>query len=104
MPSVPWDGGRFNSRETMRQESGSPRRSSASVGQPDSFGMLILRIWIWAVPIVMLVAAAIFAAIAVADGRWGLFVVMLFMGAVAVSLLVFHWWVVYRFGNRAGGG
>ena len=69
--------------------------------QPDSFGMFVLRLWMWAVPVLMFVAAAVFGGIAVADGRWGLFVVMLAMGVIAISLFVFHWWVMYRFGSRA---
>jgi hypothetical protein len=51
----------------------------------------------------MLLTAIFFAAIAVADGRWGLFIVMIFMGLIAIGLLVFHWWVLYRFGAPAGG-
>jgi hypothetical protein len=66
--------------------------------------MFVLRLWMWAVPIVILAAAVVFGTIAVIDGRWGLFVVMLFIGCIAVSLLVFHWWVLYRFGRSSGGG
>jgi hypothetical protein len=62
--------------------------------------MFVLRLWMWAVPIVILAAAVVFGTIAVIDGRWGLFVVMLVMGAMAISLLVFHWWVLYRFGSK----
>ena len=68
---------------------------------PASFGMFILRLWMWAVPILMLVAAFLFGAIAVADERWGLLLVMIVMGLMALGLLVFHWWVLYRFGSRA---
>jgi hypothetical protein len=57
----------------------------------------------WAMPVVMFIVAAVFAGVAIADERWGLFIVMLLMGCVAISLLVFHWWVLYRFGTRAGG-
>jgi hypothetical protein len=75
--------------------------SRAQAEPPESFGMFVLRLWMWAVPIVMLAVAVIFGTIAVVDGRWGLFVVMLVMGAIAISLFVFHWWVLYRFGSRA---
>ncbi len=72
-----------------------------AAAQPESFGMFVLRLWMWAVPVLMFVAAAVFGGIAVADGKWGLFVVMLFIGCIAVSLFVFHWWVLYRFGSKA---
>jgi hypothetical protein len=85
----------------MEQESSGPRRAAGKPAQPESFGMFVLRLWMWAVPVVMFVAAVIFGTIAVIDGRWGLFVVMSFMGAIAASLLVFHWWVLYRFGSDA---
>ncbi len=71
----------------------------SGAGEPESFGMFVLRLWMWAVPVVMFVAAVIFGGIAVAGGKWGLFVVMLVMGVIAVSLFVFHWWVMYRFGK-----
>jgi hypothetical protein len=87
----------------MRQESGSQRRNSAAGAPQQSFGMFVLRLWMWAVPILMLAAAFIFGVIAASDGRWGLFVVMLFLGVIAISLLVFHWWVLYRFGARPRG-
>jgi hypothetical protein len=65
--------------------------------------MFVLRLWMWAVPVLLFTASVVVAGIAIADGKWGLFVAMLFMGCVAVSLLVFHWWVLYRFGQSAGG-
>ncbi len=63
--------------------------------------MFVLRLWMWAVPVVMFAASVVFGAIAVADGSWGLFVIMLMMAATAVALFVFHWWVMFRFGRRA---
>ena len=63
--------------------------------------MFVLRLWMWAVPLVILAAAVVFGTIAVIDGRWGLSVVTLVIGAMAISLLVFHWWVLYRFGSKA---
>ncbi|MDO8614924.1 MAG: hypothetical protein Q7T33_04195 [Dehalococcoidia bacterium] len=68
--------------------------------QPPSFALLAMRAWMWLVPIAMLAAAAVFGAIAALDGRWALFVVMLFMGALGLTLLVVHWWLMYRFGGR----
>jgi len=84
----------------MTEEGRTQRRFERPQGQPDSFGMFVLRLWMWAVPIVMLVAAFLFGAIAAVDGRWGLLVVMIVMGLIALGLLVFHWWVLYRFGRR----
>jgi hypothetical protein len=85
----------------MREESGSQRRSGASTAPQQSFGMFVLRLWMWAVPILMLVAAFLFGAIAAVDARWGLLFVMIIMGLMALGLLAFHWWVLYRFGSRA---
>jgi len=85
----------------MREESGSQRRSGASTGPQQSLGMFVLRLWMWAVPILMLVAAFLFGAIAAVDGRWGLLFVMIVMGLMGLGLFVFHWWVLYRFGSRA---
>jgi hypothetical protein len=62
--------------------------------------MFVLRLWMWAVPVVMFIAAVIFGGIAVANGTWGLFVIMLVMALTAIALFVFHWWVLYRFGSR----
>ena len=53
----------------------------------------------WVVPIVMILAAFLFGAIAAVDERWGLLVVMVVMGLMALGLLVFHWWLLYRFGS-----
>jgi hypothetical protein len=61
--------------------------------------MLILRAWLWIVPIAMLVAAIGFGAYAALDGRWALFGFMVVIGFVAVMLFAFHWWVLYRFGK-----
>jgi len=77
------------------------KRIRAQPEPPESFGMFVLRLWMWAVPIILFIASVTFGGIAVADGKWGLFVMMLFMGCIAVSLFVFHWWVLYRFGSKA---
>ncbi len=68
----------------------------------NSLSMTILRIWMWLVPIVMLLAAVVFGAIAVNDGRWGLVALMAVIGVTAIGLLYFHYWVLYRFGKNAG--
>jgi hypothetical protein len=65
--------------------------------------MTILRLWLWVVPIGMLVASVVFAVVAALDERWGLLVVMVLMGVLAVALLVFHWWAMYRFGQGGRG-
>ncbi len=65
--------------------------------------MFVLRLWMWAVPLLMLTAALIFAAIAASNGSWGLFVIMLVMALTAVALFLFHWWVLYRFGRPGRG-
>lgn len=72
--------------------------------RPEGFGMFILRLWMWAVPIMMLAAALLFGTIAASDGSWGLFVVMLVMAVMSVALFTFHWWVLYRFGRAEGRG
>ena len=87
--------------DTAQDRKGRREPGAAAGAQPDSFGMFLLRLWMWAVPVLMFAAAAVFGGIAVADGKWGLFVVMLVMGCIAASLFVFHWWVMYRFGSRA---
>jgi hypothetical protein len=68
----------------------------------NSPSMIILRVWMCLVPIVMLVAAVVFGAIAVNDGKWGLLVVMIVIGATAIGLMYLHYWVMYRFGRNAG--
>ncbi len=65
-----------------------------------SISMLVLRIWMWLVPFVMLLGAVIFGAIAVADGKWGLVALMIVIGVTAIGLMYFHYWVMYRFGKK----
>ena len=65
----------------------------------NSMTMLLLRVWLWAVPIAMLVAAIIFGAIAATDGRWGLAGAMFVLGLLACALMIFHYWILYRFGK-----
>jgi hypothetical protein len=70
--------------------------------QDNSLTMLLLRVWMWLVPVGMLAAAVVFGGIAAADGRWGLFAVMFVIGVFAIVLLFVHYWVLYRFGKGAG--
>jgi hypothetical protein len=65
-----------------------------------SLSMIILRVWMWLVPFVMLLGAVIFGAIAAADGNWALVAVMIVIGATAIGLMFFHYWVMYRFGKK----
>ena len=64
--------------------------------------MRILRLWLWLVPITLLMAAVVFAVVAALNDRWALFAVMVVMGFLAVGLLWFHWWAMYRFGGGRG--
>jgi hypothetical protein len=75
---------------------------SRNVMGGNSLSMIILRIWMWLVPVAMLLAALVFGAIAVAGGKWGLLAVMIVMGVTAIGLMFFHYWVMYRFGKNAG--
>ena len=66
----------------------------------NSLTMLLLRVWLWAVPIVMLATAVVFGGIAAADGRWALAGAMFGLGLIAGALLVVHYWLLYRFGRE----
>jgi hypothetical protein len=68
----------------------------------NSLSMIILRVWMWLVPVVILLAAVVFGAIAVSDGKWGFLVVMIVIGASAIGLMYLHYWVMYRFGKDVG--
>lgn len=61
--------------------------------------MLALRLWLWLVPITMLVAAVAFSLVAALDGRWALLGVMVLIGLFAVGLMVLHLWAMYGFGR-----
>jgi len=54
----------------------------------------------WAVPVAIMVGAAVFGAVAAANGKWGLLVVMVVMGLMGGGLFLLHWWLMYRFGGR----
>jgi membrane protein YdbS with pleckstrin-like domain len=68
----------------------------------NSISMLVLRVWMWIVPVVMLLGAVVFGAIAAADGNWALVAVMFVIGVTAVGLMYLHYWVMYRFGKGTG--
>lgn len=71
----------------------------ARSGKPDGFGMFVLRLWMWAVPVVMLAVSILFAAIAASDADWGLLVLMIFMALISIGLFTLHWWLLYRVGK-----
>ena len=77
-----------------------PEPATSPPVQPERFGMFVLRLWMWTVPVLMFAASVIFGAIAVSDSDWGLVAVMAVVGLTAIALFVFHWWVLYRFGGR----
>lgn len=66
----------------------------------NSLTMLLLRVWLWAVPIAMFAAAVLFGGMAAADGSWGLTGAMFVLGLFAVGLMVVHYWLLYRFGKE----
>ena len=68
-------------------------------GEREGFGMFVLRVWMWAVPVLMFVAAVFFAVVAAIDARWPLLVMMVFMALIAVGLFSLHWWVMRGMGR-----
>jgi hypothetical protein len=72
-------------------------------GQQSGLTMFFLRAWMWLVPIALMMAAVVFGVVAAMDERWGLLVVMVFMGLLGLVLLIGHWWLLYRFGKTPGG-
>jgi len=66
----------------------------------NSLTMLLLRVWLWVVPIAMFGAAVVFGGIAAADGSWGLTGAMFVLGLIAIGLMVMHYWLLYRFGKE----
>jgi hypothetical protein len=71
--------------------------------QPESLSMTFLRVWLWIVPVGMLIVSTVFAVVAVLDESWGLLAVMVLMAVFALGLLMLHWWAMYRFGKQAPG-
>jgi hypothetical protein len=71
-------------------------------GQQHGLTPFLLRAWMWFVPIAMFVAAVVFGVVAAADERWGLLAFMVFVGVIAIAMMLFHWWILYRFGAGEG--
>ena len=69
------------------------------LNRTEGFTMFALRAWLWIVPIGMIVASVVFGVVAALDERWGLVAVMGVMGVFGLVLLVFHFWLMYRFGK-----
>jgi hypothetical protein len=65
----------------------------------NAISMRILRFYMWAVPLVMILAGLVFGGIAAAGGRWGLFALMIVIGLIGFGLLGAHYWLLYRFGK-----
>lgn len=77
------------------------RPKAQTVKTPEGPLMFFMRAWLWLVPIILLVASAVFAVIAAVEGEWALLAVMVVIGIFAIGLLIFHWWVMYGFGKQA---
>jgi hypothetical protein len=76
-------------------------RSARMSVNENSLGMVLLRAWLWLVPVGMFIAAIAFGVYAALEGNWALFGFMMVIGFVAVMLLIFHWWILYRFGKES---
>jgi len=69
-------------------------------GQKSGVGFA-LQAWMWFVPLAMLAASVVFAVVAAVNESWGFLAIMLVTGVLAVGMLLFHWWLLYRFGVTA---
>ena len=87
----------FGRRALLVSKDGS--KQVTADGGREGFGAFLLRLWMWAVPVVMFIAAMFFAVIAALDGRWPLLGMMLFMALIAVGLFALHWWVMRGLGR-----
>lgn len=87
-----------------RKKEGGRRKKGEEVrSEPKSDMMMVaLRVWLWLVPIGMLVAATVFSVVAALDGRWALLGAMVLIGLFAVGLMVLHLWAMYGFGRTKG--
>lgn len=65
-------------------------------------GVRLLRLWLWAAPLIMLALAALFAVIAVDEERWALLGVMVVLALVAVSLFLLQWRLLRRATEHGG--
>ena len=77
------------------------KRGSEMTDEQGGLTMGLLRIWLWLMPLGMLVVAVAFAVVAALDERWALLTVMVLMGVTAIGLLALHWWALYGFGKKA---
>jgi len=71
-------------------------------------GMRLMRLWLWAAPLVMLALAVLFAVLAVVGERWGLLAAMVLLALVAVGMFVLQWRLLRRLrpadtNDRTGG-
>jgi membrane protein YdbS with pleckstrin-like domain len=64
--------------------------------QADSPSMRLLRLWLWAAPLVMLALAVLFSVLAVREEQWGLLAAMIVLALVAVGLFVAQWRLLRR--------
>jgi len=70
--------------------------------------MRLMRLWLWAAPLVMLALAVLFAVLAVVGERWGLLAAMVLLALVAVGMFVLQWRLLRRLrpadtNDRTGG-
>jgi len=75
------------------------QNKNMNVVDGNTLSMRILRLWMWAVPFAMILAALLFGVLAASDGKWGLVAVMFVIGLAGLGLLVLHYWVMFRFGK-----
>ncbi len=59
-------------------------------------GIRLLRLWLWAAPLVMLALAVLFGVLAVDEGNWGLLAAMAVLALVAVGLWLVQWRLLRR--------
>ncbi len=59
-------------------------------------GTRLLRLWLWAAPMVMLALAVLFGWLAIDDEKWGLLAAMAVLALVAVGLFVLQWRLLRR--------
>ena len=62
----------------------------------DGPGMRLMRLWLWVAPLSMLALAALFGALAVTEGEWGLLAAMVLLALVAAGLFVVQWRLLKR--------
>ena len=66
-----------------------PERLHPAQGQARTGPALrLLRLWLFATPLIMMGFAATFAALAAANGRWGLLAAMVVLAVLSVALFI----------------